>query len=173
MIMNRERTACFSGYRPHKFDFPLSGNEYDRFTARVYDAIVKIIDEGYVTFIVGMSAGFDIIAAELVILAKCVYTENEINLICALPYENFKNTEHFDNHWRVRYNSVVEQGNKIINVTNEPYWTKGCYGKRNRFMVDNSSLLICYFIGQGGGTENTVKYAKDSGIRIENIANSS
>ena len=168
---NKEKTACFSGYRPHKFDFPLHGNRYDKFTAQVYDSIAQAIDEGYNSFIVGMSAGFDIIAAELVILAKRVYAEKEINLICALPYDNFRNTEHFDHHWRERYDIVMEHSSEIINVTATPYWSKGCYGKRNRFMIDSSSLLICYFTGQGGGTENTVKYAKNCNIRIENIAN--
>ena len=49
------------------------------------------------------------------------------------------------------------------------YFT-GCFSVRNRFMVDSSSLLICYFDGQAGGTAQTVHYAQDSGLHIVNLS---
>lgn len=46
----------------------------------------------------------------------------------------------------------------------------GCFSVRNRFMVDSSSLLICYFDGQAGGTAQTVHYAQSSGLHIINLS---
>ena len=46
----------------------------------------------------------------------------------------------------------------------------GCFSVRNRFMVDSSSLLICYFDGQAGGTAQTVHYAQGSGLHIINLS---
>jgi uncharacterized phage-like protein YoqJ len=169
MNLNKEKTACFSGYRPHKFDFPLSGDLYDKFTMRLLDEITRAIENGCDTMLVGMAPGFDIIAAELVVLAKRSYSEQDIKLICALPYANFKDSKHFDTHWRERYDSVMEHSYETINVTDRPNWMRGCYDKRNRFMVDNSSLLICHSTGKAGGTETTIKYAESKGLRIVNI----
>jgi len=36
--------------------------------------------------------------------------------------------------------------------------------RRNRYMVDKSSLLLACFNGSRGGTYNTVSYAKRQGI---------
>ena len=168
---NKEKTVSFSGYRPHKFDFSISGGrESDKFAVRLFDEIIKAIENDYNTFISGMAPGFDIIAAELVILAKRAYPEKEIKLICTLPFGDFKYSKHFDQHWRGRYDSVIDHCNKIINVTNSTIETIYCYSSRNKFMVDNCSQLICYHTGKSGGTESTIQYAESSGVEIVNIA---
>ena len=168
--MEKERTACFSGYRPHKFDFPLVGEEYENFIAKLYLEIAKVINRGFNRFIVGCTPGMDIISAELVILAKQDYAGRGIQLICALPFGGFRNSRHFDMHWRKRYYEIMKHSDETINVTDSHSWNRGCYDKRNKFMVDNSSLLICYSTGVSGGTENTIKYAKDKGVEIINIS---
>jgi len=168
---NKERTVSFSGYRPHKFDFSLiEGSEYDLFTARLFDEITNAIENDYDTFISGAAPGFDIVAAELVIFAKRVYPEKGIKLICALPYGNFKDSKHFDSRWRDRYDSVIDHCHKTIYVTNSTIETIYCYDRRNKFMVDNCSQLICYHNGKSGGTESTIKYAESRNIKIVNIA---
>ena len=170
MTVNKESTVCFSGYRPHKFDFQLSGDEYDLFTKRLHSEIAKAIERGYDTFLVGMAPSYDLIAAELVVLARRAYSEMAIKLVCALPYANFKDSKHFNVEWRERYDSVIAQAAEIINVTEKDDWSNGCYDLRNKFMVDNSSLLICYSTGKSGGTKNTIKCATDNGIKVVNIA---
>lgn len=170
MIVRKESTVCFSGYRPHKFDFPLSGDEYELFTKQLHSGIAKAIENGHDTFLVGMAPGYDIIAAELVIFARRAYSEKEIKLVGVLPYANFKDSKHFDVEWCERYDSVMEQVVETINVTEKDDWRNGCYDLRNKFMVDNSSLLICYSTGKSGGTKSTVKYATDKGLKIINIA---
>ena len=37
-------------------------------------------------------------------------------------------------------------------------------------MVDAASLLICFFDGQPGGTAQTVRMARQRGLRIVNLA---
>ena len=51
-------------------------------------------------------------------------------------------------------------------------FTAGCYHERNRYMVDNSSKLICYYDGSGGGTGYTVEYVKKRSIQIVNLCTS-
>ena len=38
--------------------------------------------------------------------------------------------------------------------------------RRNRYMVDRSSLLLACFDGQTGGTMNTILYAQRSGLKV-------
>ena len=41
--------------------------------------------------------------------------------------------------------------------------------KRNRHLVDNSSVCVCYLNRESGGTAYTVRYAKEKGLEIVNI----
>ena len=45
----------------------------------------------------------------------------------------------------------------------------GCMHKRNRRLVDDSSVCICYLTQMNGGTYYTVNYAKASGLKIINL----
>ena len=42
--------------------------------------------------------------------------------------------------------------------------------KRNRHLVDNSSICICYLTENSGGTFYTVNYAKKQGLTVINLA---
>ena len=45
-------------------------------------------------------------------------------------------------------------------------YTPGCMNRRNRYMVDRSSLLIAVYDGiPQGGTLNTLSYAMGKGVR--------
>ncbi len=49
-------------------------------------------------------------------------------------------------------------------------YTKGCMFKRNRHLVDNSSVCICYLTKNNGGTAYTVDYAEKQGLEVINLA---
>ena len=42
--------------------------------------------------------------------------------------------------------------------------------KRNRHLVDNSSVCVCYLNKENGGTAYTVRYAGKKGLEIINLA---
>ena len=42
--------------------------------------------------------------------------------------------------------------------------------KRNRHLVDNSSICVCYLTENKGGTFYTVEYAKSKNLKVINIA---
>jgi len=52
--IDRGQVACFSGYRPHKFDFKLVGDEYKKFTTKLYNEIEKAIKSGFTVFMWGV-----------------------------------------------------------------------------------------------------------------------
>ena len=41
---------------------------------------------------------------------------------------------------------------------------------RNRYMVEQSGLLLCYYDGRSGGTAHTVAQARRLGLEIRNLA---
>ena len=126
-------------------------------------AVEHAVSQGYHTFLSGMAAGFDIWAAEAVIRARA---HHDIRLLCAVPHDH--QSDRFAPSWKKRYN-VCLVNSDAVRVFASNYFS-GCFSVRNRFMVDSSSLLICYFDGQAGGTAQTVHYAQSSGLHIINLS---
>ena len=66
------------------------------------------------------------------------------------------------------YQEIMGQANKIVYTSHE--YTAGCMFKRNRHLVDHSSVCICYLEKSNGGTAYTVDYARKCGLKIINLA---
>lgn len=49
-------------------------------------------------------------------------------------------------------------------------YDRGCMYKRNRFLVDNSTVCVCYLTAVNGGTAYTVGYAKSKNLTVINLA---
>ena len=166
--MEEVKSCCFTGYRPQKFPFSLDDTttkEYKKFENKLIDAVFSLPDEGCYTFYCGMAMGFDIIAAETVLLLQTICKKATVSLICAVPFKGQANS--FNKEWKSRYDEVISKADSVVLVSDE--YHQGCYAKRNKFMVDNSDFVITWFDGKPGGTANTLKYAKEKGKRIINI----
>jgi len=165
--MSSQKTACFSGYRPEKFNFPLSveESEYLQLLKSIRQAILTAVDDGYDNFLVGMAAGFDLIAASVFYELKeadCI--PKDISLTAVLPFAG----HHPGRDWLERHRDVLEEADEVLTVA-EKYSPQALLA-RNRFMVDRSSRLICYYGGRPGGTAYTVRYARKNGLEIVNVA---
>lgn len=164
--MDNVRACAFTGYRPEKFpfEFSTSCSEYIQFENTLYIAIISAIKDGYNLFYSGGAKGFDILAAELVLLLKKKYSN--IKLYCALP---FKSQNHaWDDEWKKRYSSVLDSADDVIYLADK--YSRGCYDKRNRYMIAHSEGLITFFDGKSGGTASTVRMAEKKGMEIINTA---
>ena len=163
----KPQTACFSGYRPEKFAFALNDGEgaYLALEKRIEEAILQAADDGYDTFICGMAKGFDLMAGSLIVALKESWIElANLNLVAVLPFERHGFT---GNPWHILHQMVVGQATEVVTLSSH-YHSKA-YHDRNRYMVDHSSRLICYYDGQKGGTAYTVKYAREKGLEIVNV----
>ncbi|MBQ7089275.1 MAG: DUF1273 family protein [Clostridia bacterium] len=88
------RICCFTGYRPHRFSFSPDGLRPEQLQAALGAQIRRLYDEGYRTFISGMSAGVDLWAAAEVLSLQESHPDAE--LIAAVPFEGQ------ENHWPFR-----------------------------------------------------------------------
>lgn len=162
---NRELACCFTGYRPSKFPFRLdrSSKDYIDFENALYKEIFSAYSCGVKTFTSGMAMGFDIIAAETVLSLR--RAKPDVRLVCAIPFRN--QAKDFPSDWQQRYVDILNAADEIIYVCEE--YNRGCYFKRNKYMVDNSDMVITWFDGRTGGTANTIEYAKRKGRSVINI----
>lgn len=154
----RDKTACFTGHRK-------IASEQQRIVAeRLKQTVEKLILNGYCYFGAGGALGFDTLAAECVLYLKKQYPQ--IKLILVLPCKT--QTRGWDSEDIAIYEQIKAQADKVV-YTSEEY-TRDCMFKRNRHLVDNSSVCIAYLTESKGGTAYTVNYAKQKKIQVINLA---
>ncbi len=157
----REKTACFTGHRDIKGD-------RDLLFLNVYNAVEKLIKSGYIYFGAGGARGFDALASEAVLKLKEKYSN--IHLILVLPFINqYEKEKGWSREEIYEHKNIKEKASKVVYV--QRIYSKGCYYKRNRHLVDFSSVCLCYLYKMYGGTFYTVKYAKKRSLVIINCIN--
>ena len=155
--MLKGQTCCFTGHR-----IIPSGMEQKLF--RVTEKVVEnAIKSGYRCFGVGGALGFDTIAALVVLKLRESYPS--IKLILVLPCLN--QTRGWSTEDIEIYENIKKQADKVVYTSKE--YTRGCMHKRNRHLVNNSSLCICYLTEEKGGTYYTVKYAQENQLAVVNV----
>ena len=152
------QTCCFTGHRV------IPSGEKETIRNLLETAIEKAIQDGYRFFRTGGALGFDTLAAQTVLTLKQQYPH--IRLILVLPCINQANG------WKQadidEYERIKSLADKVVYTSTE--YTYGCMHKRNRHLVDNSSLCICYLTKLSGGTAYTVRYAESKKISVFNLA---
>ncbi len=156
----KSRTAAFTGHRPALL--PCMGEESAPQVKRLkYDmcrAIHEAIGRGYLRFLSGMAPGFDLWAARAVLSFREIYPQ--IMLECVVPYQG---------HGGGRaYREILNQADRVVVLS--PRYYDGCLLARNRYLVEQSSLLIAYCTRElGSGTGYTLRLAEKQGLEIQNI----
>lgn len=158
-------TCCFTGSRPEKLGFDWQTNVHQLHMLRrdLKHAILRAIAHEYTCFITGMCKGFDLWAAQAVLELQAVHPQ--IELVCAIPFSQM--SRNWSSDWRNLFEAVAARSNhkEIL----YPCYSAGCYHTRDRYMVDKSSRVICWYNGTKGGTEYTVQYAQKQGRLIDNL----
>ncbi len=154
----REKTCCFTGHR----NIPLI--KRIAVTQKLRTELTTLINDGYQFFGAGGALGFDTLAAQTVLALK--EQHSHIKLILVLPCESQTRG------WKEKdieiYEAIKQQADKIVYTSKE--YSRGCMHKRNRHLVDNSSICIAYLTEDTGGTAYTVDYAIKHGLTVINIA---
>ena len=148
-----DRSCAFTG---HRYDL----EEFDE--ALLGRVVKNLITTGIDTFYCGMAVGFDLCAAEKVTELKKDYN---VKLIACIPCEG--QSDAFSENDKERYNKILNSCDEQI-LLNSRYFN-GCMQLRDRFMVDNSDVLVCFLRKDDGGTFYTVNYARRKGIKIIEI----
>lgn len=153
-LINKAKTACVSGHRALSYKFDES---------KLKKEFYNLIDNGYDTFLVGMALGFDSICFR--ILEK-IREKKPIKIVACVPCE--EQDKLFNSQQKKEYRRMLVQADQKI-VLSQTY-TPQCMQKRNKFMVDNSSIVIAFLTQNFGGTKRTVEYALKNKVKVVNIA---
>lgn len=163
--MHPHTTCFFSGYRPEKM--PDHGRPGSCHVWAIQAQLERTLRDacqcGYRDFLCGMSRGFDIWAAETVCRLQAEYP---IRLISVLPFAGQEKSWNPED--QRRYHQLILRSSQTFCLS--PQASREAFLFRNRFMAEHSSLLICYYDGQPGGTAYTVQYARKQGKTILNLA---
>ena len=121
-------------------------------------------EEGFTRFLSGGAVGFDLLAAEAVLEVAADYPNVELVIVrpCA------DQTRGWNAKDVARYEAILARANDV--VTLEPAYRPGCMQARNRYLVDRSSIVLCYLTESSGGTAYTVRYARSRGVPVLNLA---
>ena len=154
----REQTCCFTGHRR------IPTEEQAAITGRLERVIVRLYHRGIRYYGAGGALGFDTLASQTVIHLR--ESCPGMKLILVLPC--LTQTRGWRPEDVAEYERIKSQADKIV-YTSQQY-TPGCMHKRNRHLVDNSSVCIYYLTKDSGGTAYTVDYARRKGLKIINLA---
>ena len=127
---------------------------------KLYEAVLKAAEEGCLTFYTGAMGDFDALFASSV--RKVKKQHPAIKLICVKPYfTNDLNTD--SEYYAAMYDDVIIPP-AIIGVH-----YKAAIKERNRWIVDNSDVVISYVVRDYGGAATAVKYAKRCNKPVINL----
>lgn len=160
----KEKTCTFTGNRPHKLPWGDDESDYRCVAVkqRIRDVVALAIDGGYDTFITGMAKGGDTYFASIVLEFK--KTKN-VTLKCAIPCPD--QTNGWTDEEKAKYDQIVANADEVTVLSN--HYSRYCMHKRNRYMVDNSSMIIVMDFTGDGGTTSTREYAKKQGLTIVEV----
>ncbi|MBQ3108089.1 MAG: DUF1273 family protein [Clostridia bacterium] len=150
------KTMCFTGHRPDKL--PWGNDEHApecrTFRLRLMAAVYHAVEEGYTRFLTGMAEGIDLMAAEIVLTLR--EAKPEIQLECALPYRK---------NGSARFQRILQQADTVTTVSEN--YHSACMRMRNRYMVDQSDMVLAVYNGSSGGTKQTIEYARTQGKKVQ------
>ncbi len=159
--MTHETTCCFSGHRTARL--PWGDNEEDirciDLKARLNQALETAYQLGYRHFLCGMAQGADLYFCEAVLALQARHAE--ITLEAAIPFVG--QADYWPQADRLRRDRLLNAC--TLETVIQHAYTGGCMSRRNRYMVDRSTLLIAVYDGfPRGGTLGTISYAKRKGL---------
>lgn len=162
----RVQKCAFTGHRPHKLFFAAGENSAvcQDFKARLRDMIRMLVWEGYSHFISGGAQGMDMYAAEIVLELRQEYPW--IGLEMAVPFDG--QAAHWSFQEQLRYNRLLTEADIVTYVSHE--YTADALYERNRYMVDQTDLVLAAYSGHTGGTAMTLEYARLRRVPVTCIA---
>ena len=156
----KQKTCCFTGHRE------ISEKDLPGILRRTEQAVRRLIEQGVVFFGVGGAIGYDTEAAKLLFRLRTT-DYPQIKVILVYPFEGF--TSRWNDGQRAEYAArLLPQYDKTVCVAQRA--SREAYLERDRHLVDGSAYCIAYCTRNSGGTAYTLRYARQEGLKIYNVA---
>ena len=149
----KNRSVAFTGHQ-----------DYDGRADGILRAVVyRLWSEGFRFFLSGMACGFDLAAAEAVLALRgeCAGME----LVAVVPFAG--QPESFSDADKRRYADVLTAADRTVVLADS--YSRGCYYRRNDYLVDHAVRVVAWYIRRNSGTGYTVRRARHQGIEVLNL----
>ncbi len=152
-----EVACAFTGHRPKSFPWGYDENAPSCVLLKevLASQISALAEQGVTDFLSGMAQGVDLWCAQIVLDLRKTNPALKLHAILPCEGQERKWTASAQEHYR----SILAQANEVIYVGQE--YSRNCMLKRNRYLVDHSSILLAVYNGTyQSGTGMTVRYAQ-------------
>ena len=161
--VDESRACSVTGHRPARLGIRRSSDPAAKALAEGLRQHILALyyEHGIIHFFAGMAQGVDIWYAQQVLRLRRY--KPEVTLHCVLPC--YGQEAGWPLRERSLYHKILEQADEAFYL-NGSYFP-GCMQERNRYLVDRAQTLLAVYDGApGGGTEYTLRYARDRKRRI-------
>ena len=158
-----EAACAFTGHRPKSFPWGYDENAPSCVLLKevLASQISALAEQGVTDFLSGMAQGVDLWCAQIVLDLRKTHPALKLHAILPCEGQERKWTASAQEHYR----SILAQANEVIYVGQE--YSRNCMLKRNRYMVDRTSILLAVYNGTyRSGTGMTVRYAQKLGREV-------
>ena len=152
-----EAACAFTGHRPKSFPWGYDENAPSCVLLKevLASQISALAEQGVTDFLSGMAQGVGLWYAQIVLDLRKTNPALKLHAILPCEGQERKWTASAQEHYR----SILAQANEVIYVGQE--YSRNCMLKRNRYLVDHSSILLAVYNGTyQSGTGMTVRYAQ-------------
>ena len=152
-----EAACAFTGHRTKSFPWGYDENAPSCVLLKevLASQISALAEQGVTDFLSGMAQGVDLWCAQIVLDLRKTNPALKLHAILPCEGQERKWTASAQEHYR----SILAQANEVIYVGQE--YSRNCMLKRNRCLVDHSSILLAVYNGTyQSGTGMTVRYAQ-------------
>ncbi len=126
---------------------------------KLYNILSDLMQtKSYLEIYIGRNGEFDLFAASIVKRIKKELDNSSCSMTLVLPYK-IKDIEYFEKY----YDDV------IIYESEGKLHPKESIIRRNRWMIENCDLLVCFVEHNSGGAYKAMKYANKQGIKTLNL----
>ena len=144
------KNVSFTGHRSGRISQPML-----TLFAGMVTEIKSLYAAGCRNFFSGMAEGGDLVFAKAALVARNEMTD--IRVVAAIPFGE-QAARYSDMNKRL-YISLLEEADKTV-VLSESYH-KGCFHRRNDFLVEHAAIMLAYWDGLPyGGTYYTIGKAQ-------------
>lgn len=150
--------CCFTGHR----DIPEGNKKWIIEKARA--EILRLIEEDVMEFRVGGAVGFDMLMAELLIQIR--KEGKPFRIVSMIPYPEWRERWSFGD--KARQDRILRESDDVVYVRRQN--CRGVYMIRNQALANGAQYCIAYCGRDSGGTAFTVRYARQHGAEVINLA---
>lgn len=160
---NKLQSVSFTGHRPSSLPWGYNSNDKEciNLKEKLKTIIKKLFKIDITTFYNGLAEGFDMYAMEVLLELK--KEGFPLYIVGCIPCGNQSAFYSSDN--KLLYEEMKNSCDELYYVTEGKYFN-GCTHIRNKYMIDNSSILIAYSRKETGGAASTIRYAKKQNLDI-------